>query len=55
MKKKLTYKEKLQVYLDNATGVDKQMIELHPCLLNWKNYERKSIDMLYQKTLVKLT
>ena len=49
--KKLTYKEKLQVYLDNATGIDKQMIDTHPSMLDWKNYERKTIDILYQKTL----
>jgi len=53
MKQKLTYKQKLQVYLDNATGVDKQMIDANPSMLDWKNYERKTIDILYQKTLAK--
>ena len=49
--KKLTYKQKLDIVLSNPDDVTKQMIALHPSMLNWKNYDRKSIDGMYEDYL----
>jgi hypothetical protein len=46
--KNLTYKQKLEIIFSNPTDLEKSFISLHPQVLNWRNYERKTIDEMYE-------